>query len=101
MRNRVASNQTEIARLCGVSPATISRHLDLGVILPGEVVLGRRRLYTPAQVESIVRYFRERTKGETLGKYSYDESGRMPESRVGSQQKAIQTKKEDQQDENQ
>jgi len=57
--------------LCGVSPATISRHIDHGAIPEGEVRLGKRWLYSPAQVEAIVRFFLERTKGETLGKYRY------------------------------
>ena len=95
MRQQIGSNQTELARLCGVSPQTISRHVDRGVIPGGEIQLGRRRLFATAQVEAIARYFEERARGETLGKYSYDESGRMPESRVGSQQKIIQTKKEE------
>jgi DNA-binding transcriptional MerR regulator len=74
VRTQIATNHTELARLCGVSPATISRHIDQGAIPEGEVRLGKRWLYSPTQVEAIVRFFSERSKGETLGKYKYDVS---------------------------
>ena len=72
MRTQIATNKSELARLCGVSPATIFRHLEQGAIPIGEITLGKRKLYSPAQVEKIVRFYEERQKGETLGKFNYD-----------------------------
>lgn len=73
MRSQIATNQSELARRCGVAPATISRHVDSGVIPVGEIALGKRRYYSSVQVEHIIRYFEERKKGETLGKFEYDD----------------------------
>lgn len=76
MRTQIATNQSELARLCGVTPATISRHADARVIPVGEVVLGKRRYFSAHQVEQIVRFYAERKRGETLGKFEYDSFGR-------------------------
>lgn len=80
MRRQIGFSQSELARLCGVSPATISRHVDQRVIPVGEIQLGRRRQYSETQVQAITRFYSERTRGETLGKFQYDTFNRESNS---------------------
>lgn len=72
MRQQIGFNHSDLARHCGVSPQTVIRHVDAGVIPRGEVQVGKRRFFTTAQVETIAQFYVERHKGETLGKYKYD-----------------------------
>jgi len=44
----------DVAKLAGVVPSTLLRHLDQGVIPESSVVVGRRRLYTPEEALVVV-----------------------------------------------
>jgi hypothetical protein len=63
------------------------------MIPPGEILIGRRRLFSPRQLDWLVKFFEERTPGEPIGKFQYDIDN-APHSDVVSNQQHQQRRSE-------
>ncbi len=58
----------DVAKLAGVVPSTLLRHLDQGVIPEPSVVVGRRRLYTPEEALVVVSHFSQHERYTQINK---------------------------------